>query len=151
MKQWHFFDTVYRTYVIVIQGTAAQFDKFIVDECGYTDDVRELNSDGSIGYCVELNADNNDRGNTAIVLWMKNGDLPCLVHELTHLVMFIFSDKGIPMHREATEVFAYYLEHWFIAATEAMRDSPRGHTQKYIKGLVKVDTVINNSDSGEKK
>lgn len=141
MKEWHFFDKVYRTYVIVVNGTGEQFAKFLKDDCSYTDRVDDLNLEHSTGYLIDMNSENNDAGNTCLIMWLPKQKLPTLVHELAHLCDFVFSDKGIPMRRENTEAYAYYLEHWFIEITELWKTHPNGRNSKQLEILKKQSTV----------
>lgn len=132
MKRWDHFDKVYRIYVINVVGSPDDFKTFLLDEIGYTDSIDDLNADDSTGYCIETNPDNNDRGNTCFVIWLKDFTLPTLIHELTHLTMFVLDDKAVPMRRENTEALAYYLEHWFIEITRIWRKHPRGRAHKEL-------------------
>jgi hypothetical protein len=45
-------------------------------------------------------------------IWVGNRDLSILVHEVFHLVMDIFSDRGVVTDDEHQEAFAYYMQYW---------------------------------------
>jgi len=123
MKEWHFYDRVYRSWVVVVIGTAEEFIKFMDGTTyKYCEDLQPNSS----GYCITLNGDNTTNGNYATIIWLKRKEYACLVHELSHLVMQIFDDKGVPLRNENTEAFAYYIEFWFNTITRAWRSSPGG-------------------------
>ena len=112
----HFFDLVYRQYLIVLNCDFAKFRKFLKDDAGH--DSPEAFVEDSIGYLVQMSAENNDRGNTCLILWMPDRtNMPTLVHEITHLVHFVLDGCGVPTIRENTEAVAYYTEHWFNRIT----------------------------------
>ena len=45
-------------------------------------------------------------------IWVGNNDPSILAHEVFHLVMDIFSDRGIITDDDHQEAFAYYLQYW---------------------------------------
>ena len=63
------------------------------------------------------------KGDWIRVLWVKNrNDLPTLVHEVTHLVLNIFTQRYIRIYDTShNEHFTYYIEHWFRRLRAAMR------------------------------
>jgi hypothetical protein len=130
MKEWHFFDKVYRIWVVVVISSPGEFKDFMDAACyKHVDDIEE---DLSSGYCVNLNASNTTNGNYATIVWLRRKEIGCLVHELSHLVMFILSDKGVPIAIENTEAFAYYQEYWFNEITRAWRKHPTGISSKDV-------------------
>jgi hypothetical protein len=51
---------------------------------------------------------------TIYVVWVKNRkDFYCLLHEVSHLLIKVFEDKGMEVNDHTTEAFAYYQEFWF--------------------------------------
>lgn len=112
----HFFDLVYRQYVIVLNCDFEKFQNFLKNDAGHNS-PDEFRAD-SIGYCVQMSEDNNDIGNTCLIMWLPDRtNFPTLVHEVTHLVHFIFGGCGVPTVQENTEAVAYYTEHWFNRIT----------------------------------
>ena len=132
MKEWHFFDKVYRTWVVLVIGEPKAFYTFMQD-AGYKE-LEDLRQSSASGYCVHLNSDNNSNGNDCFIIWLRKFETACLVHELSHLVMQIFDDKGIPIRAENTEAFAYYQEFWFNEIQRVRRRLPNGRTSKEAKG-----------------
>lgn len=126
MKQWHFYDKVYRMWVVLLTGEPGDFYEFM-SNAGYKD-MDDLKKTSTTAMCVLLNVDTNDSGNYCIVVWMRKFEAACLVHELTHLTMMVFEDKGVPVRNENTETFAYYTEFWFNEITRTRRRLPGGRT-----------------------
>lgn len=123
MIQWHFFDKVYRAWVVLCVGDADEFRGFL-EECTYTGEFE----DGNSGALIRLNGQNTTNGNNCYVLWLKKYETACLVHELTHLTMMVFDEKGVPIHNENTEGFAYYTEFWFNEILRVRLKLPGGRT-----------------------
>lgn len=128
MKQWHFFDKVYRVWVVLVIGEYEDFKQFLKD-CTYTEDYE----DGNAGACIYLNDENTTNGNRCFIVYMHRWEVACLVHELTHLAMMIFVDKGVPIGDENTEAYAYYVEYWFNEMQRARRKLPAGRTVQQAK------------------
>jgi hypothetical protein len=57
-----------------------------------------------------------------VVVGVFVGNSGVLVHELSHAVLSIFDDRGIPMSKENTEAFAYTIEHLFLKCTRALNE-----------------------------
>ncbi len=111
MNRIDLYEDVYRLYLtVVIDKDFNHFRDWLKDVCGYkeTEDMNPLSS----GYCITLTPENSTHKGRAHIIWLKYKDIPCLVHELVHLTMQIFDDKGIPIRVENGEAFAYYIEHW---------------------------------------
>lgn len=121
MKQWHFFDKVYRVWVVLAIGDYGDFKQFLKD-CTYTEDYE----DGNAGACIYLNKENTTNGNRAFIVYLSKFETACLVHELTHLAMMVFVDKGVFIGNENTEAYAYYVEFWFNEMTRVRRKLPNG-------------------------
>ncbi len=74
--------------------------------------LKELEDrEGSMGLTLPLS---NKKGERGYVIWIGCFDwsvksMGTLTHELVHFVARLFDDRGIPMHRENDEVFAYTL------------------------------------------
>ncbi len=128
MKQWHFFDKVYRCWVVLVTGEHDEFVQFLKD-CAYTEEYEP----GNAGACIYLCDKNTTNGNRAYVIYLKKFEVACLVHELTHLVMMIFDEKGVPIHTENTEGYAYYVEFWFNEIQRVRRRYPDGRPASKAK------------------
>lgn len=122
VKQWHFFDKVYRVWVVVCIGPEDEFKQFLEDST-YTEPFEYSDSSG---YCIHLCAENTTNGNNAYVIWMRNFETACLVHELSHLCMMVFDSKGVPVRTENTEAYAYYIEFWLNEINRTRRRLPNG-------------------------
>lgn len=135
MKEWHFFDKVYRVWVVLIIGDHEELIKFM-EKIGYND-LDELEKRDSSGMSIVLCDDNNTMGNRAHIVWLKKYETACLVHELSHLVMAIFDDKGVPkgvpIRNENTETFAYYQEFWFNEIQRVRRRLPNGRKPSQVR------------------
>lgn len=127
MKEWHFFDKVYRVWVVVCVG---KFDDFMfwLESVGYKNH-KELVV-GS-GYTVRLDGQSTGTNQNCYAVWLSNRDTGTLVHELSHLVAMVFNEKGIDISLHNTEQFAYYLEFWFNEIRSVMKKYPKGrpHTK----------------------
>lgn len=131
LLEWHFFDKVYRAWVVFLIGEPEEFYEFMT-KSGYklVDDLKE---GSNTGFCVQLDSSNNDMGNYCFVVWMRKFETACLVHELSHLVMMVFDSKGVPIRNENTEAFAYYQEFWFNEISRVRRRLPAGRTSQQTK------------------
>lgn len=129
MKEWHFFDKVYRRWVVLFIGSFEDFKKEL-EANGYKDmeDLQDCK-----GMCVDLLPENNTAGQNATIVWLKEWELATLVHEITHLVMMLFDQVLVPISRDNTESFAFYAEYWFTEITKARRKYPNGRTPKEAK------------------
>lgn len=117
----HFFDEVYRAYVIYVICPREQL-RPLLKGYGYKEDLAEELRDNASGYCILLDAETSTvKGQNCFVVWQRERHLPCLVHELTHLTMMIFDTHDVPIRIENQEVFCYYVEHWVKRITELWR------------------------------
>ena len=130
MKEWHFKEKVYRTWVVVVEGSADEFRQFLKDAT-YTEEFEGGNS----GACIHLNEENTTNGNDCYVIWLKKWESACFTHELVHLAMMIFDAKHVPIHIENTEGLAYYVEFWFNEITRTRRHHPAGRAAKEVRKL----------------
>lgn len=48
-----------------------------------------------------------------------------LVHEVVHLVMHIFTDRGIPINCDNEEIFAYHVDYWTQVIMEEIKVTER--------------------------
>ena len=129
MKIWHFFDKVYCKWVVFCVGSLEELKKFL-DEGGYKY-VDELKL--ARGCVVKLDETNNDINNRSYVVWLQQYTHADLVHELAHLVFFIFDDLGVPLSLENTEAHAFYLEHWFTEIQKVKKKYPNGSSTGYFR------------------
>jgi hypothetical protein len=129
MKQWHFYDRVYRRWVCLFIGEFQEFyDDLKRDEFSELDLITPAK-----GLTVELNDENNTAGQRCTIIWMPVYEAATLVHELAHLVMFQFDQIGIPISKENTEAFAFYQEYWWTEIQRARRKYPAGRPPKDAK------------------
>lgn len=133
MKEWHFFEKVYRVWVVVLISEPAEFYQFMKD-AGYND-LTYLKQGSTTGWLISMNSENNTMGNDCYIMWLHKFESGCLVHEITHLAMSVFEDKGVPIRAENTEAFAYYCEYWFNEINRTRRRLPNGRTAKQTKRL----------------
>jgi hypothetical protein len=127
MKEWHFFDKVYRRWLVLqigpleklkaeLEASKYQHMDFIIDAKGYT---------------LELNSENSDQN--CMIVWLREYEAATLVHELAHLVMMYFDQVGVPVSRDNTEAFAFYQEYWWNEIQRARRKYPNGKSPKEAK------------------
>lgn len=134
MTQWHFYDKVFRRWIVVQLSSYQEFvDEMISSGFKEMDYIVDAN-----GMCVELNADNNTEGQYCTFIWLKKWSTTTLVHELTHLVMMCFEQTGIPISRENTETFAFYMEYWWSEINKAYRKYPKGINPAQAKRVGRV-------------
>lgn len=124
MRQWHFYEKVYRRWLVLFVGSFEDFQKEM-QNIGY-DGASELYE--ARGMCIDLNVANNTSGQNCAVIWLREWHLADLIHETTHFVMFCFDELGIPMERNNTETFAFYTEYWFNEISRVRRRTPEGRT-----------------------
>lgn len=129
MKQWHFFDKVYRRWVVLFIGSLDEF-RDEMKSIGYKDMDFIIEAKGMT---IELNPESNDLKNDATVIWLNGYETTTLIHEITHLVMMLFDQVGVPISRDNTEAFAFYSEYWFSQIQKARRKWPNGNTPKDAK------------------
>ena len=102
MRRKTFNDEVFLTDVVAITGTREETQAFL--------DKNDIEFDlGGDGYC---GAFPNNRG---FVVWLLHpDDFYVLMHEVLHLVVYIFNTKGININlANEEEVIAYYQSFWF--------------------------------------
>lgn len=124
MKQWHFFDRVYRRWVVLMIGKYEDFQQEMKD-CEYTE-AQYL--EPAKGMCVELTHENSKQN--ATVVWLAEWETASLVHEIAHLVMMCFDQCRIPISSENTESFAFYSEYWWTQFNRARKRYPNGNEPK---------------------
>lgn len=131
MREWHFYDKVYRRWVVLVIGNRKQYVKFL-EGTGYKN-IDEDWIDGALGTCLTLDKSNNDIGNNSHILWLEKYHQPTLIHEISHLVMMIFDSIGVEISLSNTEAFAFYSEYWFNEFTNARKNHPEGLSYKKVK------------------
>ena len=92
-----------------------------------------LKNGSTTAYCINVNEENNDLGNRCYIVWLNKFETACLIHELAHLVMYIFDDHGIPICIENTETFSYYQEFWFNEMSRLRRRLLNGNRPEQVK------------------
>lgn len=126
MKEWHFFEKVYRVWVVFVICPPDEFKDFMnAVDFKHTD---ELNCENANGMCIRLNSENNTTGQNCYVVWLQEYETASLVHEIAHLVMHIFDDQGVKLSMDNTEGFAFYSEYWFNELTRVRKRLPNGRT-----------------------
>lgn len=130
MKQWHFFDKVYRVWVVLVISSPEDFLEFMKDS-EYTDleFIEELTSMAQ-GAMLRVLPEHNTLGNNSTIIWMPKWDSGTLVHEISHLVMQIFDDSLIPISKDNTEAFAFYSEFWWNSFNRTYKKFPNGNKPK---------------------
>ncbi|MCA9345847.1 hypothetical protein KC871_04520 [Candidatus Saccharibacteria bacterium] len=126
MKIWHFNERVYRRWVVLIEGSSEDFAKFLTDS-GYkhTDELEPIVANGM---CIQLTPENTDSSYDCFVVWLREWNLPTLVHEITHLVIAAMEQVNTPIHEATTEQVAYYTEYWFTEFQRVRRKCKNGRT-----------------------
>lgn len=129
MKEWHFYDKVYRRWVVLFVGPFEEVKREL--EANGFDDMEWVKD--AKGMTVDLLPENNTAGQNATIVWLREWELATLIHEITHLVMMQFDQVGVPISRDNTEAFAFYAEYWFTEMTRARRKFPGGKSIKEAK------------------
>lgn len=129
MKQWHFFDKVYRRWVVLMIGSLKEF-RSELEANGYKELEHIIEAKGM---CVELMPENNTANQNCTIVWLNGYETATLVHELTHLVMMNFDQVGLSISRDNTEGFAFYMEFWFNEMMRARKKYPNGRTPKQAR------------------
>lgn len=129
MTQWHFYDKVFRRWVVVQVSSFEEF-KQEMESCKFHDMGLVIPSNAM---CIDLNENTNDAGQRCIFLWLNGWSTASLVHEIAHLVMYTFTELGIPISMENTETFGHYTEYWYTQITRAHKKHPNGITPKQAR------------------
>jgi hypothetical protein len=124
MIQWHFYDKVYRRWLVLMLGSLTDLkEEMKTIKYKEIDDLHDAK-----GMCIELGGYNNDSGQNCTIIWLKEWETATLVHEITHFVMMAFDQVGVPISRDNTESFAFYSEYWFNEIMRTRRRLPNGRT-----------------------
>lgn len=129
MKEWHFYEKVYRRWVVLMIGTLEEFRQSLTEN-GF-DDMDSIVK--AKGMCVELTEDNNTANQRCNIIWLNGYETATLIHEITHLVMNCFDETNMPIDRSNTEAFAYYTEYWFTEIQRVLRKYPNGRKPSEAK------------------
>lgn len=122
MKQWHFYDKVFRRWTVLHVGSLDELRSEMKDaEYNERDELRDAK-----GMCIELTFENSNQ--YCCYLWLKEWETSTFVHELTHLVMMQLDEVGVPISRDNTETFAFYTEYWWTQMNHARKRWPNGNT-----------------------
>lgn len=131
MKEWHFYDKVLRAWLCLMIGTPEEFNAEM-ERIGYKE-MGELFADSAKGMCFELRPDNHAGGAYCTIIWMREWETATLIHELTHAAMVEFVRCRIPISQENNEIFAFYLEHWWVEINRVRKRYPNGRTPAQAK------------------
>lgn len=129
MKTWHFYEPVFRRWVVFMIGSYKEFRQELED-CKYKE--MEYIKDAK-GMCIELNEETNDSGQNCTMVWLKKFEEATLVHELSHLVMFCLDQVGVPISRNNTETYAFYIEYWHTTILRTRKRLPNGRKYSEVK------------------
>jgi hypothetical protein len=125
VKQWHFYDKVYRIWLTLCIGSIDEFYDEL-DNVGYRN-IEGVKARGIIkGYMIRVTPEECTTKSNLTFIWMAEFSMATLIHEVTHLVTRTFDDKGIPLSDDNTETVAYYMEYWFNEVQRARRKYPNG-------------------------
>jgi len=133
MREWHFYDKVYRRWIVIFIGARKEMVKGLERDGFKEMDGIEDWINGAQGFHIQMDADNNDNGNRCHVIWMPKLDLGTLVHELGHMVMSIFETIGVIYGYNDQEVFTFYQEYWFNEITQTIKKYPKGRSYRLVK------------------
>lgn len=106
-------EPVLNTTTLVIKNCKASQATQILKGYGYTGE--SLRSDDDVHGCTfHMDPSINENGHFFWVVWLRNDrDIPTVVHELTHLVLGILDESGIPIRKENDEIAAYYMGYYY--------------------------------------
>src|SRR4051812_41650209 len=84
----HFFDEVYRIYVVFMISSRDALKKFVEDYKLNADVVESMGFDSASGFCIKFDPETcGSKDSNFSVVWLQARELPLLVHELAHLSM----------------------------------------------------------------
>lgn len=72
-------------------------------------------------------------GNGTFVVGVFNGELSTLLHELAHVMVYVFTEIGAPINQDTSEPFAYLLHTTFMACRNALNDQASRQRQNRPK------------------
>jgi hypothetical protein len=121
MKFYDLWDPIYRVALtVIVTQDRSKFYKWLDKTMQYKE-MEDVDIDGARGYFLDLNPENSNHKGVCYVIWLHKRDINTFVHESAHLAMHVFSSKGIPLHMENTEAFAYYHEFWLNETRKAWK------------------------------
>lgn len=131
MKEWHFYEPIYRRWVVLMIGEPQVFRNRL-EELGYKH-MDFINPETASGMGIRLTADNNSMGSNCFIIWLSKWSLGCLVHEISHLCIDVFDSIGVPVSVDNTEGLAFYTEYWYMQITRIHRSYPNGRRPQDVK------------------
>lgn len=131
MRIWHFNEKVYRRWVVLIEGEPKDFQKFL-DNSGYKY-TNDLSLEDAKGMCIQLTPENTDSTNNCAIVWLKEWELPTLVHEISHLVIMAMQQVNTEINEQTTEPFAFYTEYWFTEFQRVRKKYKKGRSVSEAK------------------
>lgn len=64
------------------------------------------------GFTMHIAPEDHKKRMTFYVLHYNGISVTDLAHEVVHLVMYTFEDRGVPISQENDEIFAYHVSFW---------------------------------------
>jgi hypothetical protein len=117
------FDPVYRQEILFINDCSYKRANKILQRNGFLPMESGPDIDGMFGKTDKShNKDVQITGTVYFVYIKKKDGLFTLIHEISHLVISIFQDRGVEVGEDNTEPFAYYQEFWFRKLWELMAE-----------------------------
>lgn len=107
------FEPVYRFDLLFVAGCSFDTAKIELGKSGIKNLPLEMgnNTGCMINFC-EQDFPEQVKG-VVYFIWVKSlRDYYTLVHEIAHLIIKVFEEKGLAINSQTTEAFAFYQEFW---------------------------------------
>lgn len=105
--------------LLLIEGGSCKKSEDVVREYG----VKEFSESPAHAraWFYRVDADNHKKKFTFNILYWDGESVGDLAHEVSHLVMTIFDDRGIPIAIQNEEIFAYHVGYWMKVIMEKIK------------------------------
>lgn len=116
VKVLHVIDLVVYPYDVLftVGTTEVEVVDYLQNKCNYNLDDQEkafLGFEGKQGRTVRLK-------NNALILWVKDYNIPTLGHEIFHVVELLMEKINVPLNEQTSETYAYLIEYLWREVTK---------------------------------
>lgn len=101
-------DPIYRTKLEVLVGSPQDLKEYLTFHQITLDD--EVGSESGRFIRVKPGDSKGSPDANMTIIWLKDNNIPVLVHEISHHIIRTFDENYIPINEDNTEVFSYYIE-----------------------------------------
>lgn len=106
--------------LLLIEGGSLRKSNQVLTDYGVKDILPDPPSH-SQAWTMRIDGVNHKKGLSFNALYWDGISITDLAHEIAHLVMSIFQDRGIPISIENEEIFAYHTGYWMKVITEKIK------------------------------